>query len=245
VRGRLVRRSELLPGDDEAMYSLFTRHFDGVPRQQFQADLDQKNWVILLHADSDGALQGFTTLHFYDVLYKGAALSIVYSGDTIVDPAAWGRSAFSEIWIGSVNYLRREHGAGPLYWFLLVSGYRTYRFLPLYWRNFHPRYDAPTPPETRHLIDFLARERFGPLYHPEQAVVRFPSPQVLRPELRGIPPRRLGDPHIAFFASRNPGHLQGDELVCLTELSRDNLTPAGMRVWNSGEHALARGRLAP
>ena len=40
----------------------------------------------------------------------------------------------------------------------------------------------------------------------------------------------MNDPHVAFFLKRNPGHGDGDELVCLTELSDDNLTRAGRRM---------------
>ncbi|MDJ0694121.1 hypothetical protein [Mastigocoleus sp. MO_188.B34] len=41
----------------------------------------------------------------------------------------------------------------------------------------------------------------------------------------------MTDPHIEFFDRMNPGHLNGDELVCLTEISETNLTPAGKRMW--------------
>ena len=50
-----------------------------------------------------------------------------------------------------------------------------------------------------------------------------------------IPPGRLANPDVAFFARVNPGHEAGDELVCLTTLDDDNLTRAGRRM-------LARGR---
>ncbi len=72
--------------------------------------------------------------------------------------------------------------------------------------------------------------------------MRFGAPQILRGELHGIPPSRLADPHVGFFARRNPGHERGDELVCLVELSRDNLTPAGKRVWLAGERSLVEPR---
>ena len=48
--------------------------------------------------------------------------------------------------------------------------------------------------------------------------------------LAGIPAGRMLDPHISFFARRNPGYHAGDELVCLCELSETNLTPAGRRM---------------
>ena len=66
-------------------------------------------------------------------------------------------------------------------------------------------------------------------------MVRFPEPQRLRGDLAGIPPGRRKSPHVDYFARRNPGHADGDELVCLTELSDDNLTPAGRRMVARGE----------
>jgi hypothetical protein len=38
---------------------------------------------------------------------------------------------------------------------------------------------------------------------------------------------------VAFFLEKNPGHGQGDELVCLAEVSPTNLTRAGLRLWQS------------
>lgn len=241
MKARLLQRRDLTSGEEDAMYAVFCKHFEGVTREAFQRDLDEKNWVILL-SEPPGALVGFTTLHFYERHFKESPIDIVYSGDTVVEPAAWARSVLSRTWIGSVNYLRRENPEKRAYWFLLVSGYRTYRFLSIYWRDFYPRHDRPTPAATQDLIDFLAHDRFGPLYHPEEGVVRFGAPQILRGQLRGIPPSRLTDPHVGFFARRNPGHERGDELVCLVELSRDNLTPAGKRVWLAGDRSLVELR---
>jgi hypothetical protein len=73
-------------------------------------------------------------------------------------------------------------------------------------------------------------------------VVRFERPQVLRPNLRGIPEKRLHDPHVAFFARANPGHGKGDELVCLTEITSGNLTRAGWRMVRAGaSHGVEEG----
>jgi hypothetical protein len=244
MSGRLVPRTSISPQDESAMYALLQKDFEGISLDQFRKDLDEKNWVILLKSRRGSGLGGFTTLHFYDVEYRGRTLSIVYSGDTVVDRSSTESSALSQTWIRDVNLLRRQHAKGPLYWFLLSSGYRTYRFLPLYYRRFYPRYDAPTPPSVQELIDFLATQRFGRLYHRKEGIVRFPVPQILRGALRGIPARRLGDPHIAFFAARNPGHERGDELVCLTEIVRENLTRAGERMWTLGEGSSSEaGRL--
>jgi hypothetical protein len=239
VRGRLLRRSDLSPSDEDLMFSLFRKHFEGVPREQFQIDLDQKNWIVLLDGEREGLLEGFSSIHYHHGRHRGAPLGVVFSGDTIVDRAAWGRSALAPFWIGAVNHLHRTEGKGRLYWFLLVSGYRTYRYLPVFWREFHPRFDAPTPPDVQELIDLVAAERFGACYRRDEGLVRLPVPEILREDLRGIPNGRNADPHVAFFARRNPGHERGDELACLTEIAWDNLTAAGRRVWTEGDRVFA------
>jgi hypothetical protein len=233
VTGRLVPREALKSTDREAMLALLAAHFLGVTPERFAADLAEKNWVLLL--EEDGRLRGFSTLRIYETTAPdGDPVTVVYSGDTIVERGAWGTAALPKSWIAAVRALRELHPRGHLWWLLLTSGYRTYRFLPVFWREFWPRHDAPTPPGTQALRDHLARGRFGPLYDAAAGVVRFPEPQALREGLDEVPEGRLDDPHVAFFLDNNPGWPQGDELVCLTELAEGNLTPAGRRMWRTG-----------
>src|SRR4029450_8872982 len=116
------------------------------------------------------------------------------------------------------------------YWFLICSGYKTWRFLPLFFREFYPNLAAPTPPHIQRLLDMLGTQRFGNEYLPEQGIVRFKKPTPLKHGVAEITGERLLDPRIAFFARMNPGHLYGDELACITRLSRANLTRAGLRM---------------
>lgn len=245
MRGELVARVGLSSMVVDEMYGLLGDQFEGVTRRGFEADLAGKNWVVLLRSPEDGRLRGFSTLHVYRRALEGVEVGVVYSGDTVVDGGAGMGSSLSRIWIGAVNALRRDAGLERLFWLLLTSGYRTYRFLPMYWRDFHPRFEAPFPSAAHRFRDALARDRFGPLYDPAAGIVRFPEPQVLRPDLRGIPPGRLRDPHVAFYARANPGHEAGDELVCLTELAWSNLTPAGRRMWKGGERLFAAAGAPP
>jgi hypothetical protein len=231
VRGRLVAREDLTEAERRSMLDLLASHFQGVTPERFAADLAEKNWTLLL--EDEGGLRGFSTLQIYETAGPdGAPLTVVYSGDTIVERGAWATAALPKSWIAAVRALRERHPRGPLYWLLLTSGFRTYRFLPVFWRAFWPRHDAPMPPEVRTLRAFLADQRFGSLHH--EGIVRFPEPQVLREGLDEVPEGRLADPHVAFFLERNPGWVQGDELVCLTEIAEGNLTPAGRRMWRSG-----------
>jgi hypothetical protein len=233
IVGRVVQRESLGRSLQNEMYALLDDHFEGVTPEQFSRDLDEKNWIILLEEGAEGGrLCGFSTLLAYETRFEEGPVSVVYSGDTIVRRDAWGSSALPRTWIGCVNSLRLHYARGRYYWLLITSGYRTYRFLPLFWRNFVPCHDAPTPLRDGLLLQHLAAERFGPLYDPAAGVVRLERPQALRDRdgLCGIPPERLSDPHVAYFAARNPGHARGDELVCLCELTDDNLTAAGRRM---------------
>jgi hypothetical protein len=228
--GRLVRRDELQQSDRAAMFALLATHFDGVESSTFNRDLDAKNWVLLF--TDAGALKGFTTVLAYDTMHRGERISVVYSGDTIMNRDAWSTSALPRSWIAAVRSLRDTYlCGGRLYWLLLTSGFRTYRLLPVFWREFYPRYDAPTPATVQALVTGLAGERLGYCYESDRGIVRFASPQVLRGGLEEVSPGRLNDPHVAFFLERNPGWCRGDELVCLTEIAFENLTPAGRRMW--------------
>lgn len=251
MKGRLVRREDLATGDRQRMEQLLGAHFEGVDSAAFARDLDEKNWVVLL--EEDGRLAGFTTLLAYETEAAGEPLAVVYSGDTIVDRGARGSAALPQAWIAAVRALHEGRvadggggglaggagagGGGPrrrLFWLLLTSGFRTYRFLPVFWRDFHPRPGGPPPAAARSLLTTLARERLGGSYLPELGIARLPTPQVLAPDQREVPPGKLADPHVAFFLASNPGWEAGDELVCLTEIAAANLTAAGRRMWQRG-----------
>jgi hypothetical protein len=231
MKARLVATQNLHPYERDSMYELLQTHFEGTQPEVFAADLAQKNWVVLL--EDEQILKGFSTLLLYKTQFNGKIITIIYSGDTIVDPSAWTSSVLPRAWISAVQYLRQRYASGPLYWLLISSGYRTYRFLPTFWQQFYPRYDLPTPPTLAALIDFLCWNQFQHHYDEAAGVIRLSQPQALREGLRQIPVERLSDPHVAFFLQRNPGYVQGDELVCLTEITEANLTAAGRRMWNA------------
>ena len=230
MNGRLVRRDDLQEADRAAMFGLLSAHFEGVDRSTFDRDLDEKNWVLLF---ADGqCLRGFTTLLAYETAHEGEPISVIYSGDTIMARDGWKTATLPRSWITAVRTLREQYLHGTrLYWLLLTSGFRTYRLLPVFWREFYPRHGVATPPDVQALLSRLAAERLGSCYQREKGIVRFPSPQVLRDELCEVGRGRLSEPHVAFFMERNPGWCDGEELVCLTEISFDNLTRAGQRMW--------------
>jgi hypothetical protein len=129
-----------------------------------------------------------------------------------------------------VRELQRTQGTGPTYWLLICSGFRTYRFLPVSWKRFFPNCRERTPQGVQEFMNRLAEDQFGSQYDAEAGIVRFQYPQLLRNQLRDVPRGRIRDAHVAYFQERNSGYVQGDELVCLTNVSDENLTRAGQRI---------------
>jgi len=211
------------------MFDLFQLFFGVEGPDTFRADLKRKQYVIHL-TDGKGRVQGFSTITGYATAFKDREIGVIYSGDTIVCPEHWGTSLLHKMWLEAVMKLSGELPR-PLYWFLLSSGYKTYRFLPVFFKVFHPQYDLKTEPEVQELVDVLAQRQFGGLYSPEKGIVQFERGVTpLREGVSEVDEKRLKDPHVAFFLEKNPGHVRGDELVCLTELTDDNVSRAGRRI---------------
>ncbi|MBI3738809.1 MAG: hypothetical protein HY258_07165 [Chloroflexi bacterium] len=230
LTSQTIPRTELSQEIIREMFDLFSENFNRTSLEIFERDLENKNWVILMRDTERDAIQGFSTLALYETEYQGKCISVVYSGDTIIRREYWGTPELPRSWIHTVLEKSADMPQ-PLYWLLISSGYKTYRFLTVFYREFFPRYDQPTPPEMQALMDHLASQRFGADYHRELGVVRFQNGATpLRDGVAEVTNDRLKDPHVAFYIQRNPGHVNGDELVCITRVHPDNFTPAGRRM---------------
>lgn len=225
----LLTLTELSSLQRREMFALLSAHFEGVTRDRFESDLAEKNWAVLLRGDDDSLL-GFSTFHHYHTTHHGRRFGVIYSGDTIVDPRAWNSTALPRAWLAGVWRAHALAGGGPLWWLLICSGFRTYRFLPVFLRVYCPRHDAGPQRDLAPLRDALATARFADRFDPRTGIVTLAHPQRLRGELSCVPPGRIADPHVSFFTRTNPGHARGDELACIAQLCRENLTAAGARM---------------
>jgi hypothetical protein len=219
--GRVVPRVRLGAALEQRLFDLFQGYYRHVDRATFHRDLMEKDWVVLL-ADASDAVQGFTSLQLSELVLDGRAVRTVFSGNTVIDRAYWGRQELMETWCRFVASLKAAQPQTPLYWFLICSGYRTYLYLPLFFHSFYPRHDERAPPFEQALIERLGSLKFPGEY--QQGVVRVARPrECLLPELAVPPAHKLASPHVRFFVERNRGYLRGDELVCVAEFSLSNL----------------------
>ncbi len=219
---------------ESAMFRLYERYYGASSETAFRSDLRAKDKVVLLR-DRSGHLKGFSTLAITEFEFDGRPHRSIFSGDTIVDQQHWGENALAFAWIELAGSIRREAPAVPLYWFLIVKGIRTFRYLPIFARRFYPHWDRPTPDKEQRLLDLMAGERFGAAYDPARGVISFPrSRGHLRADFAEIPSRLRDRPEVRFFLNRNAGYTRGDELACIAELEPDNLRPMARRLFMKG-----------
>jgi hypothetical protein len=229
LTGRVKPVRDLGNEERSAMLQLMATYYTKVTPQSFQDDLAEKEWVILLH-DHDGGLQGFSTLMRLDEDVDGETVTAFFSGDTVISRPFWGETALPRLWGRLVFALAEEIVDRKVFWFLICSGYKTYRFLPVFFNTFYPHHSQVCPGYVRRIMDRLARRKFPGEYDATQGVVRLHRATPLKEGVADVTEERLKNPHVAFFQTVNPGHVRGDELVCLTEVKPDNLTPAGRRM---------------
>lgn len=222
LTGTIAHTADLAPRDMGEMYALMRAYFADVGRRSFEEDLYEKPWVLLLRDRDVGTIHGFSTLCLMEETVQATPVSAIFSGDTIIDRPYWGSLEMERVWLHFVFARIAEHPQRRWFWFLICKGYRTYRFLPVFFHHYYPSPEA-TPGFERAVLRQLGRQRFADRFNPRTSVIRCPDDYRLRPGVGDIGPRELQDSRIAFFQRCNPGWAAGDELACLAEISLDNL----------------------
>lgn len=227
----------ITPDDRRQLWNLFESHYEGVEPTQFHRDLAEKQWIITLRRP-DSTLVGFSTQALMPV--PGHAESLVlYSGDTVVAAPYRSSTALAGYWGALSLQLIDAYPGQALYWFLISKGYKTYRFLPVFFREFYPRAGCVMPSEASAILEAVASEKFGDRYDPvRRVIVASENGCRLRPDVAPVEPARLNDRHVRYFVDANPGHARGDELCCLAPMRRDNFTPAAWRVIDAATTAV-------
>jgi hypothetical protein len=209
--------------EKETFYRLLCQEFLDVSWHDFIRDFQEKDAVMILRNEhSEGELVGWSTLMVLTLALPCEEVKGVFSGDTVVLPEYRSGTGLG---VELVRYFLNTYEQFPhhkVYYILISKGWRTYRLMPFFFRDFAPRYDRPTTPYDKTLMDAFGKKKYPYHYHPETGVITF-SPQRVRPDsIDAAPPHP--DAHTAFFLCRNPGYLDGHELVCVARISPDNFT---------------------
>jgi hypothetical protein len=240
MKAEVNRAAGVPAAETREMFALYSSYFDAASEAAFLDDLAEKDYVIVLR-DAAGRIRGFSTGKVIDLAPSGFPARAVFSGDTIIHHENWGEQTLPLAFAEYTGGIKAQRPDQPLYWFLITKGYRTYRYLALFFHEYFPRWDRPAPPEIQRLLDTLASARFGAAYCPGTGLIHYPSS---RGHLRGpwadVREAMRRKPEVRFFLERNPGYIHGDELACLAELSATNVRPIALRAFEQGFAAARR-----
>jgi hypothetical protein len=232
----VIRIEALTDNVIQAMASLYLDNFDGTSEATFRSDLVDKDEVILLYCE--GHLVGFTTLKVFKTAWRGSSVHIVYSGDTIVSQMHWGQQELAFAWISRIGQIKRSAPDLPLFWFLLVKGHRTFKYLSVFGKSFFPHWLVPRE-DLKSLADQLARAKFGSDYDPITGVVKFPASRGhLKAVIADPSPEEMTKAATQFFFLKNPDYRIGNELVCICELELFNMKPLTARIFQRAANAV-------
>ena len=238
LQGQVVRVGRLTEVDRERLFQLMCAYYANMSRNAFEKDLLEKDWVIVARQMRTGAIMGFSTQMVLDVEraslpgWKGLKpIKVLFSGDTIIARPYWGRNPLAQWWGRLSLSLLAAESEADWYWFLISKGFRTYRFLPVFFHEFFPHTGRDTPRWATSLINELAVRRYPGRYDPEAGIIRAGKDDChLRSGISDITSERLANRHVRFFLDRNPRHHAGDELCCIAKLSHDNFRRSAYRV---------------
>ena len=199
-------------------------------REVYEAKLRALPEVGLWRARS-GALVGLVSLDVYRVAWEGRSRVIFFTSSVVIDERYRGRNLVLRTGLRAFfrEKLRRPWESG--FWLFDTFSYKSYLILSRNLGTFWPRRDHLAPPDVASFVDFLARRRYGDAWSASTGVVRRSGDKRLRGATAPITDARRRDADVRFFESANPGHDQGDMLVCLVPLSLSNLSGAVLRAF--------------
>src|SRR5262249_35729980 len=123
-----------------------------------------------------------------------------------------------------------RHPLRPLRWLLLSAGYKTYLIIINYFPLTSPRRDREPTGRELAFRDEVCRRWFGGQFDARRGVLRFGAHYRVRSGIAPVDREAARHPDIAFFAARNPGHVVGEELVCVGEVRLSDLARAAARI---------------
>lgn len=215
--------AECTHAERRACFELLGRLFLGVRWSDFVRDLEEKEAVMLLRDGQTGEIGGFSTVTELETAVAGKPVPVVFSGDTAVLPEYRSSFALGQQLARYFHNAYERHPGRPVSYVLITKGWRTYKILPFFFREFFPRQDTSTPQFARALMDAFGRARYPDRYR--EGVIRFAgeaAPRVRPDTVDALPTR--DDPHTAFFLHANSRYLEGDELVCTARIEPANYT---------------------
>ncbi|MBC5783384.1 hypothetical protein H8N03_10550 [Ramlibacter sp. USB13] len=216
---RFVPTGAITPDLWDELWALTCRFYQA-DRAYVEEKLKGHQHIVLFRDRGDGTLVGMAAVQVDALQVQERRLLMIFTSHAIVDERYRGQNLLQRA--GARSYLRcwLRYPLHRKYWVFDTFSYRSYLLLPRNMREFWPRRDRPTPGHEAAVMEAYGRLKYGESWR-DGVIARSPRKKLL-PQTASLTPELQRHPDLAFFASVNPGHAEGDMLLCLCPLSAAN-----------------------
>jgi len=216
-----VRPVEAVTADTWEEIWQLTRRFYDTERLFVETRLRAHQKLALFRSAADRSLIGMAAIESEPLEFEGERLLMIFTSHTIVDERFRGQNLLQRA--GLHTYLRGclRHPLRRKFWIFDTFSYKSYLLLPRNLREFWPRHDWSTPRWESALMQHYGRSKYGDAWQADGVVRRSPQKRLL-PHTAPFGTHLLANPDLAFYERVNPGHADGDMLLCLCPLSVTN-----------------------
>jgi hypothetical protein len=201
--------------------------------------LKEHQRTVLFRSRGERALVGMASVDVYPVVFRGRRLAVIYTSHVLLHEQYRGHNLIQRVGFRTFLGTCLRYPFRPIYWFFDTFSYKSYLLLPRNFRDFWPRFDRQTPEWEHALMNRLAAQTYGAAWRPAHGIVARSGKKRLRPETAPLEQKLAGTPDLEFFAGANPGHAEGDMLVCLCPLTAANWLSAGIRAFKRSRRSSA------
>lgn len=205
-----------------------TQRFYETDRSFAEQKLKMRQRVALFRTKSR-KLIGMASIDIYPALFQGRKLVAIHTSHVLLEEEYRGRNLIQRLGFSTFVETRLRYPLRPIYWFFDTFSYKSYLLLPRNFHEFWPRYEHPTPPWETALMDHLATQRYRSAWRAERGIVMRSGQKRLQPDAAPLDVKPAETPELDYFARVNPGHADGDMLICLCPLNARNWFTAGIR----------------
>lgn len=220
LKGSIIEIKDINEESINEMYQLMANFYDNVDYNVFLKDLYNKDYCIILKEND--TIRGFSTQKVINFTLNDKVIYGIFSGDTIIHKENWGSLELFQIFAKFFFDLGMQYD--NFYWFLIVKGYKTYKILPAFFNSFYPTYRYDMPPEIKQIADRFGEVFYKDEYNKTNGIIEYKSiKDKLKKGVADITDDKLQDLDIKFFSQSNPDYINGNDMVCITELRLENL----------------------
>jgi hypothetical protein len=223
------RTGDLTARDWDDIWTL-TEEFYDVERGFAEAELRRRERIALFRMN--GVLLGMASITIYADRFRGRPVAVINTSHVLIRENWRGRNLIQKLGFRTWLETRLRYPLRPIYWFFDTFSYKSYLLLPRNFGRFWPRHDEPTPEPRAALIDQLATHLYGPAWRPARGIAVRSGQKRLRAATAPVELTPDTHPDIRFFAAANPGHAEGDMLICLCPLDLGNWLTVARRAFD-------------